>query len=157
VIFWDADLWMHPGLLTISPSHASTITNYRLKLADQAAENAKLRNKAGLAYPWTSGRYGDCTGTGPCFDYQYHLNTDIALSLWHTYCQTGNLTWLKEEAWDVIKGITDFMTDIVHKNETTNGKYWLTNMTDPYRMSMPITLIMELSLWPVSKNLPSMP
>ncbi|RPA87759.1 hypothetical protein BJ508DRAFT_410467 [Ascobolus immersus RN42] len=131
LVFWDAELWMYPGLVTFFPSHAMSIVNYRLKLASQALKNAKEAGKKGLAFPWTSGRYGDCTGTGPCTDYQYHLNTDIALMLWQNYCQVGNATWLKEEAWPVIKGITDFMTDIVYKNDTTNGQYWLSNMTDP--------------------------
>lgn len=62
-IFWDAETWMYPSLLSLFPSYATSINNYRSKNWNAAIENAKKFNKSGLLYPWVSFRYGNCTGT----------------------------------------------------------------------------------------------
>ncbi|ANB13488.1 alpha,alpha-trehalase ATH1 [Sugiyamaella lignohabitans] len=68
-IFWDADTWMSPGLQALYPNFASSITNYRARLEGQAIKNAQSQNYTGAVFPWTSSRFGNCTSTGPCFDY----------------------------------------------------------------------------------------
>lgn len=69
LIFWDADLWMNLGLQAMYPDFAMSINNYRNKLRQQALTNADLYNYEGALYPWTSGRYGNCTANGPCVNY----------------------------------------------------------------------------------------
>lgn len=130
-VFWDADLWIFPGLLALFPGHAKVINDYRDKLLPQAAINAAEYDLDGILYPWTSGRFGNCTATGPCVDYQYHLNTDIAHAHWNYFLSTGDEEWLRNYGWPVIKGVTEMFADLVFKNETTGGKYWISNMTDP--------------------------
>lgn len=61
-IFWDADTWMYPSLLSLFPDYAMSINNYRTKNLGAAMENAKQFNRSGLLYPWVAFRYGDCTG-----------------------------------------------------------------------------------------------
>ena len=66
-IFWDADTWVAPSLLALHPDRAMSINNYRSKLHRQAQANIKeneFREFAGALYPWTSGRFGNCTGNG---------------------------------------------------------------------------------------------
>ncbi|PKX99836.1 glycoside hydrolase family 65 protein [Aspergillus campestris IBT 28561] len=122
LVFWDADTWIYPAIQALHPQSAVTILKYRSRLLGQAIDNAKLYGYAGALYPWTSGRFGNCTGTGMCKDYQYHLNTDIAQSLWNYFLQSNNLTWLAETAYPVIKGVADMFAAYVKKNQTT-GKY----------------------------------
>ena len=52
-IFWDADTFMYPGLLALTPDMASSINNYRFKNLGAAMENAKQYNRTGALYPWT--------------------------------------------------------------------------------------------------------
>ncbi|KAF8427732.1 glycosyl hydrolase family 65 central catalytic domain-containing protein [Tirmania nivea] len=130
-VFWDADLWMYPGLLALHPDHASAINNYRLRLLPQALKNAKKYDKPGAIYPWTSSRFGNCTGTGPCVDYQYHLNSDIAHAQWNYYRSTGDRAWLKKKGWPIIKEVANMWEGRVTRNASTNGQYWVYNMTDP--------------------------
>lgn len=52
-IFWDADTFMYPGLLVLTPDFASSILNYRSKNLGAAMENAKFYNRSGALYPWT--------------------------------------------------------------------------------------------------------
>lgn len=61
-IFWDADTWMYPSLLSLFPDYAMSINNYRSKNMGSAIENAKQYNRAGLLYPWVGFRFGNCTG-----------------------------------------------------------------------------------------------
>jgi trehalose/maltose hydrolase-like predicted phosphorylase len=68
-IFWDADTWMNPGLQALFPNFASSINRFRSKFEAQAVANAQSQNFSGAVFPWTSSRFGNCTSTGPCFDY----------------------------------------------------------------------------------------
>lgn len=61
-IFWDADTWMYPSLLSLFPDYAMSINNYRSKNLGRAIENAKQFNRSGLLYPWVAFRFGNCTG-----------------------------------------------------------------------------------------------
>jgi trehalose/maltose hydrolase-like predicted phosphorylase len=77
MIFWDADTWMYPGLFALHPNFGASIVNYRQKLHNQAIRNVATynvttnisQNLTGAVYPWTSARFGNCTATGPCFNY----------------------------------------------------------------------------------------
>ncbi|KAI5843591.1 glycosyl hydrolase family 65 central catalytic domain-containing protein [Tricharina praecox] len=137
LVFWDAELWMLPGLLVLHPEHAASINNYRTKMLPQARENAKEYGLEGALYPWTSSRYGNCTGTGPCADYQYHLNTDIALVHWHQFLTTGDMDWFREKGWPVIEAVAQMWSGLVDKALTDDadglkkGMYTVNNMTDP--------------------------
>ncbi|GAA5981976.1 hypothetical protein JCM11641_006816 [Rhodosporidiobolus odoratus] len=129
-IFWDADTWMYPGLLALFPSYAESIVDFRYRQLGAAMENAAEYNLSGALYPWTSGRFGNCTGVGPCYDYEYHLNADIALAAWQYYAATGNQTWLEEKGWPLVKNIADMFAAFVVYNETT-GMYETYNETSP--------------------------
>lgn len=137
LVFWDADLWMQHGLQPLHPERAASINNYRQRLLPQAQENAKENHLTGALYPWTSARFGKCTGTGPCMDYQYHLNTDIALEHWNEFLTTGNMTWLRENGWPIIKEVAEMWTGLViaapedGNDGLKRGMYTVNNMTDP--------------------------
>ncbi|EED14244.1 maltose phosphorylase, putative [Talaromyces stipitatus ATCC 10500] len=119
LVFWDADTWVYPSMLALHRGYASTINNYRGRLLPQAIKNAQFYNYSGALYPWTSGRFGNCTGTGVCKDYQYHLNTDIALAHWQYFQSTHDTAWLRNKGWPVIKNVADMFAAYVVLNETT--------------------------------------
>jgi trehalose/maltose hydrolase-like predicted phosphorylase len=58
-------------------------------------KSTSLNNKSVL-YPWTSGRYGNATSTGPALDYEYHINYVIALSMLKDRAITGDEKHFKE-------------------------------------------------------------
>ncbi|KAG0375400.1 alpha,alpha-trehalase ath1 [Mortierella sp. AD032] len=129
-IFWDADTWMFPSLLSLFPDYAMSINNYRTKNLGAAMENAKQFNRSGLLYPWVAFRYGNCTGIGPCYDYEYHLNNDIALSHWHYFLTTNNKTWLADYGYPIMKAVSDFWGSQVITQPGTPG-FTTKNETDP--------------------------
>ncbi|KAG0364106.1 alpha,alpha-trehalase ath1 [Gamsiella multidivaricata] len=129
-IFWDADTWMYPSLLSLFPDYAMSINNYRSKNLGVAIENVKKFNRSGLLYPWVSFRFGNCTGIGPCYDYEYHLNNDIALAQWQYFITTKNETWLADKGYPIMKGVSEFWaSQVIHDPST--GRYITKNMTDP--------------------------
>ncbi len=77
LVFWDAEIWMQPGLAASHPQAVKQIANYRVERYGQAKANAQTafqssKNTTSFSsdaavFSWTSGRYGNCTGTGPCF------------------------------------------------------------------------------------------
>ncbi|KAH6678661.1 glycosyl hydrolase family 65 central catalytic domain-containing protein [Halenospora varia] len=136
--FWDQDFWMYPSILLTSPSHARQILNYRVKLLEQAKSNAqedyvqqiyKFPNGSAL-YPWTSGRYGNATGTGPVINYEFHLNTDIALAAFQYLAITGDEQFFSKNLYPVVLGTAQSSATILQKN-TSTGKYGIHNVTDP--------------------------
>ncbi|GAM42190.1 acid trehalase [Talaromyces pinophilus] len=137
-IFWDADVWMQPGLVAAFPESAKRITNYRTAKYSQALENAKTaytssQNQTSFSsdaaiYSWTSGRYGNCTATGPCWDYEYHLNGDIGISLVNQWVVSGDNETFKNTHFPIYNSIATLYGDLLKKN---GSYYTLTNMTDP--------------------------
>jgi len=77
LVFWDAEIWMQPGLAASHPQAVKQIANYRVERYGQAKANAQTAfqssknttsfSSGAAVFSWTSGRYGNCTGTGPCF------------------------------------------------------------------------------------------
>ena len=132
LIFWDADYWMAPGLNLNFPSWSKQIGNFRQKQYPQALENAKFNGypNGSALYSWTAGRYGNCTGTGPCTDYQYHLNFDISFNQIQVYNITNNETWFMNGPRQLIESVARSAGELLEFNKTDNS-YWIYNMTDP--------------------------
>ncbi|KAL4891446.1 glycosyl hydrolase family 65 central catalytic domain-containing protein [Aspergillus ambiguus] len=138
LIFWDADVWMQPGLVASHPEAAQAVTDYRVAKYDQAIANidtvsSSSKNQtrfdpSAAIYPWTSGRFGNCTATGPCWDYQYHLNGDIGLSLIYQWVTSGDTQQFRESLFPVYDSVATLYSNLVERN----GSSWtITNMTDP--------------------------
>lgn len=142
-IFWDAEVWMGPGLVVAHPQAAKQIAAYRAKLLPQAEANIGMaytssqnetgKFTGGAVFPWTSGRFGNCTGTGPCFDYEYHINGDIGLELYNYFAASGDTTYFNSTLFPIYDDIAYFYSELLTYNESS-GLYVLTNATDPVRM-----------------------
>ncbi|GAA5888338.1 hypothetical protein JCM5296_003292 [Sporobolomyces johnsonii] len=129
-VFWDADTWMFPSLLALFPQYAESIVDFRYRQLGAAMENAQIYNLSGALYPWTAGRFGNCTGVGPCYDYEYHLNSDIGLAIYQYYASTQNQTWLEEKGWPVLEAVSNMFASFVQYDNST-GLYSTFNETSP--------------------------
>ncbi|KAF2748021.1 carbohydrate-binding module family 32 protein [Sporormia fimetaria CBS 119925] len=139
-IMWDADVWMAPGLQVSHPHSMRQVTRYRREKFEQAQKNVGMAfssSKAdrkfhpnGAVYPWTSGRYGNCTATGPCFDYEYHLNGDIGISLYNELVTTGDDGYFKEDLLPIMLAISHFYNDLLSYDKEKD-LYYVSNATDP--------------------------
>jgi trehalose/maltose hydrolase-like predicted phosphorylase len=141
LIFWDAEVWMAPGLVVAFPEAAKQIANYRVQRFGQAQANVKtayqssknetgMFSEGGAVFSWTSGRSGNCTGTGPCFDYEYHLNGDIGLEFYNYYVASGDTDFFKSQLFPVYDAVAWFYAEALTYNSSVD-KWSLTNATDP--------------------------
>lgn len=135
-VFWDTDLWILLGILPFNPRIAATLLNYRSHTRLQAIKNKEspsnpFSDSQGAVYPWTSGRYGNCTASGPCFDYEYHINSAIAYSAFNLYL-SGSISeeTLESQVYPIIHDAASFFSSYVYYNETLE-KYTSHNLTDP--------------------------
>ena len=138
LVFWDAEIWMQPGLAASHPQSVKQIANYRVQRYSQAKANAQTayhssKNDSSFSddaavFSWTSGRAGNCTGTGPCFDYEYHINGDIAQEFANYWVASGDTEFFKNSLFPIYDSIAIFYSELLTKN---GSGYVLTNMTDP--------------------------
>lgn len=138
MIFWDAETWMQPGLVAAFPAAAKTVASYRVAHYKQAKRNAQMgggTSKSGITMPddaalysWTSGRFGNCTGTGACWDYEYHINGDIGLALINQWVASGDDASFRNSYFPVFDSIATGFASILQPN---GSKWTLTDMTDP--------------------------
>ncbi|KAL5120624.1 alpha,alpha-trehalase ath1 [Pleosporales sp. CAS-2024a] len=140
-IFWDADVWMAPGVQVSHPQHAQRIIKYRVERFQQAQMNVDMAytssknqtgrfTSGGAVFPWTSGRWGNCTGTGACFDYEYHLNGDISLAFNNHLIITGDSDYFNETLLPISNAVAHFFNEALDYNKSS-GVYELWNATDP--------------------------
>ncbi|MFJ8820435.1 discoidin domain-containing protein [Streptomyces sp. NPDC102467] len=121
MVFWDAETWMFPSLLATRPQLAAPVLEYRYRTRDAAADNARKTSVRGLMYPWTSASSGslwtECQSWHPphCVT-QNHLQGDIALAAWQYYQATGDRAWLRAKGWPLLKGLAQYWTSRVTKN-----------------------------------------
>lgn len=135
--FWDMDIWMFPGLCMTHPEYAHQIVKYRLKMVAQAKANAQEDyvqekykfDEDSVLYSWTSGRYGNATGTGPALDYEYHINTDVAKMMLDYRKITGDEQYFKDELWPVVQSVGHTIEGLLQKDD--QGSWNIRNMTDP--------------------------
>ncbi|KAL9084125.1 MAG: hypothetical protein Q9159_005377 [Coniocarpon cinnabarinum] len=140
LIFWDTEVWMSPGLTVSFPEQVRQISNYRVHTYPTARNNVQEKYTSSqndtyfspnaAIYPWTSGRFGNCTGTGPCFDYEYHINGDIILQLENYYIVSGDQQSFRNLYYPIYSSVAQTESNLLHYNEDT-GTYFLRNATDP--------------------------
>lgn len=137
-IFWDAEIWMQPGLVASFPASGQGIANYRVERYQQALANVKTayqssQNNTNFSsnaaiFPWTSGRFGNCTATGPCFDYEYHINGDIGLEFTNYWVSSGDTSFFRDSLYPIFDSVATLYSELLVKNGT---RWALKNMTDP--------------------------
>ncbi|RDG39210.1 glycosyl hydrolase family 65 protein [Streptomyces corynorhini] len=142
LVFWDAEVFLYPGLLATRPELARSVVEYRYRTRAAAARNAAKLGFKGLFYPWTSGGEGrlwsECQSWNPphCVT-QIHLQSDIALAVWQYYLATGDREWLRERGWPLLRGIAEFWASRVSAD--ADGGYSVKEVAGPDEYSNGVT------------------
>lgn len=140
-IFWDADIWMFPGLLQLAPELAKSVVDYRYRTLPAAQANARQLGFQGAFYPWTSASNGDlaeCHSWDPphCLN-QIHLQGDVSLAAWQYYLGTGDDTYLRERGWPIMRSLAEFWAARVSPND--DGSYSIDDVAGPDEYSNGVT------------------
>lgn len=99
-VFWDADAFVLPAMVTIDPRAAAAMVRYRCRRLDAARRWASVSGRAGARFPWESAATGAdvtpregslgaelvpiLTGTE-----EEHITADVAWALVHHHAWTG--------------------------------------------------------------------
>lgn len=111
-VFWDTDLWMYPPMLMLHPGIARSMTDYRADRLQGALRN--YRNSGGRAfYPWESADEGmeETPLTATTGIQEIHVSACVALALWQRWLAESDTTWLRDNAYPVIKATADFWAE----------------------------------------------
>ncbi len=131
--FWDSDSWVFPALLLLHPERARPIVMFRHRTMQPARERARQYGVSGTMYPWEADPETGVDYT-PHFAYgvyrEIHVNADIAIAQWQYYLATGDLDWLKQSGWPVIREIADFWVSRVEYNALAH-RYEILHVTSP--------------------------
>ncbi|PXX64348.1 trehalose/maltose hydrolase-like predicted phosphorylase [Nocardia tenerifensis] len=132
-VFWDADIWMLPGLLQFAPDLAKSIVQYRFKTLPAAQANARQLGFRGAFYPWTSasrGALAECHSWDPphCLT-QNHLQGDVSLAAWQYYLATGDIDYLRGRSWPIMRSVAEFWASRATPNP--DGSYSIENVAGP--------------------------
>lgn len=119
MIFWDAETWMYPFLLSMHPELAKSVVDYRYDALPNALRNvversSEVRATRGAFFPWTSGNGLLAVDRGETPE--IHLQADIALAQYQYYEATGDKAWLRNNGWPVMKAIADYYCSRATKN-----------------------------------------
>ena len=154
LVFWDAEVWMQPGVVVAFPGLGRQFWKYRTDRLGQAKANAQTSYQSSknttsfspdaAVFSWTSGRYGNCTGTGPCFDYEYHINGDIAQEFANYWVASGDTNSFMNDIFPTYDAIATFYSEVLTKN---GSSYVLTNMTDPVSFKLHVAIPYLLMCW----------
>jgi len=127
-IFWDAELWMYPPLLLFNQGIAGSMLNYRFDRLGKAEEKAKNYGFKGAMFPWESDDSGEestptraLTGT-----FEHHVTADVGIAFWNYYLVTGDLDWLREKGFPMLRKVADFWVSRAEKN--SDGSYSINNV-----------------------------
>ncbi|MDI6619288.1 MAG: glycosyl hydrolase family 65 protein [Clostridiales bacterium] len=79
--FWDSDVYIMPFFLYTVPDIARNFVMFRYNLLDAARKRAKELGYKGALYPWRTIDGPECSAFFPAGTAQYHIDSDIVLSV----------------------------------------------------------------------------
>jgi trehalose/maltose hydrolase-like predicted phosphorylase len=128
-IFWDAELWMYPTLLVTHPALGKSCVAYRERTLPAARERAASNGYAGAQFPWEGG-YTGVEMTPPWAetrDFQLHVTADVAIGQWWYYLVTGDVDWLRDHGYPVIRACAEYWVSRVEYNADAD-RYEVSNV-----------------------------
>lgn len=121
-IFWDAELWMYPSLLVTQPDFALSCLNYREHTVEAARARARSGGYHGARFPWEGGFTGEemTPDWAEPRELQIHITADVALAHWWYFLATGDVSWLREHGFPIMKECAAFWLSRVEYDRERN-------------------------------------
>jgi trehalose/maltose hydrolase-like predicted phosphorylase len=131
-VFSDSETWINPALIPFYPSLAKSVLEYRYNHREAARRKATSYNKGykGTMYCWECAYTGDetCPDWAPTGQLEQHISGDIGVAVKRHWDSTGDIDWLKQQGYPLIKDIAEFWVSRVQKN--ADGKYEILQVVD---------------------------
>ena len=118
-VMWDIEFFDVPALMLLQPDAARSLLEYRLTVLDSARENAKLKGRRGIQFPWESGPLlGEeaAPGSGKASWYEDHVSPDVAWAFALFAHATGDGRFLSQATARILYGVADWIASRVARN-----------------------------------------
>jgi len=127
--FWDSEIYLAPFFTWTAPELAKPLMSYRHSILDAARVHARrMGQRRGAAFPWRTIAGRECSAYYPSGSAQYHINADVAYSLWRHWEATGDLDFLAGIACEVLFETARTWLDIGHYD---GGRFVIEAVTGP--------------------------
>ena len=132
-----ADVFVMPSLLPLYPDLAFSILDYRYNRMGVSEQVAESYGYNGTKYAWESALTGFEENQKP--NIEDHLSADIAaISIRQFFRATGDLKWMKEKGYPMLKGIADFWVSRVSPSTQFPGQYSINGIQPPNEFAVNI-------------------
>lgn len=119
-VMWDLDAFCVPPLVFLQPDAARAILDFRSEGMEAARRTAKLSARDGLQFPWEAGpftREEAAPGDGSAAAHEDHVSLHVARAFSLYSDLTGDEAFLRDQAWPVLKGVSDWMVSRLTRTE----------------------------------------
>ena len=120
-VMWDVDAFAIPPLALIQPDAARAMLDYRSRSLPAARRNAQLLGRLGVQFPWEAGPLAGeeaAPGGASAAAREDHINLHVARAFAWYADVTGDVRFLREQAWPVLSGVADWFVDRVDRSRS---------------------------------------
>ena len=129
--FWDTEIYGMPFFTYTMPQTARALIQYRISILQRARERARMLSQKGALFPWRTINGLEASAYYPAGTAQYHINADIAYSIFQYLDTTGDISILQEGAAEVLFETARLWTDLGFENPRKNGAFCINEVTGP--------------------------
>ncbi|MBN2860922.1 MAG: beta-phosphoglucomutase [Sphaerochaetaceae bacterium] len=129
--FWDTEIYGMPFFTLTSPYTARSLISYRIRILQKARDRAREMNQKGALFPWRTINGLEASSYFPAGTAQYHINADIAYSIFSYLDITGDDSILEEGALELLFETARFYADLGFFNEAEGGAFCINQVTGP--------------------------
>lgn len=130
-VFWDTEMYLMPYYNFTKPESQKGLLMYRYKTLDAARERAKEFGTVGAMYAWCSISGHETSIVCEASVAEYHLNSDIAYSVWRYCDSTGDKEFLYDYGAEMVFETAKFMSHRGRFIEDNDGKFCINVVCGP--------------------------
>jgi hypothetical protein len=105
-------------LSLLQPEASEALLEYRFRSLDCARSNAQLFGRRGVQFPWESAPASGqeaAPSPGTAAWHEDHVSLDVALAFARYAWITGDTNFLRDKAWPVLSGVSEWIVSRSHK------------------------------------------
>lgn len=130
-VFWDTEMYLMPYYLFTNPESVKGLIMYRVKLLDKARERAEQIGNIGALYSWCSINGEETSVVFEASTAEYHINADIAYSVWRYEKATGDSEFIYENCVEMLFETAKFYAHRGTFVEAHNGRFCINSVCGP--------------------------
>jgi trehalose/maltose hydrolase-like predicted phosphorylase len=117
-VMWDIETFSIPPLMLLQPEAAEALLEFRTRNLLGARRTAQAMGRRGLQFPWEaapgSGQEA-APSPGTAAWHEDHVSLDVALAFANYAWVSGDRNFLREKAWPVLYGVSDWIASRSHR------------------------------------------